>query len=59
MLGGMPKSLKKSDIQDKMSMPQQSNKKEKKRANQRRAAKEKMNDIKSRIADSDPQSLKP
>jgi len=34
-------------------------KKEKKRANQRRAAKENMNDVKSQTIDSDPQSLKP
>ena len=46
---------RKSDNQDKVSVPQQSNEK----ANQRRAAKEKMNDTKSRTADSNPQSLKP
>ena len=62
MLGGMPKSQEKSDNQDKVSMLQQSNEKEKrkeKRANQRRAAKENMNDVKSQTVDSDFQSLKP
>jgi hypothetical protein len=39
-------------------MPQQSNKKEE-ATNQRRAAKENMNDVKSQTVDSDPQSLKP
>jgi hypothetical protein len=34
-------------------------KKEKKGANQRRAAKENMNDVKSQTVDSDLQSLKP
>jgi hypothetical protein len=34
-------------------------KKKEKRANQRRAAKENMNDVKSQTIDSDPQSLKP
>ena len=38
-------------------MSQQSNKKE--ASNQRRAAKENMNDVKSQTVDSDPQSLKP
>jgi hypothetical protein len=33
--------------------------KKKKRANQRRAAKENMNDVKSETVDSDPRSLKP
>ena len=63
MLGGMPKSQEKSDNQDKVSMLQQSNEKEKKkkrkRANQRRAAKENMNDVKSQTVDRDLQSLKP
>ena len=47
--------MRKSDNQDKVSMPQQSNEK----TNKKRAAKEKMNDTKSRTDDSDPQSLKP
>jgi hypothetical protein len=34
-------------------------KKKEKRANQRRAEKENMNDVKSQTIDSDPQSLKP
>jgi hypothetical protein len=54
---GHAQITRKSDIQDKVSMPQQSNKK--KAANQRRAAKENMNDIKSQTIDSDLQSLKP
>ena len=59
MLGGMPKSQEKSDNQDKVSMLQQSNEKKKKRANQRRAAKENMNDVKSQTIDNDLPSLKP
>ena len=62
MLGGMPKSQEKSDNQDKVSMLQQSNEKEKRKkegANQVRAAKENMNDVKSQTIDSDLQSLKP
>jgi len=39
-------------------MPYKSKKKEK-MANQKRAAKENMNDVKSQTVDSDPQSLKP
>ena len=58
ILGGMPKSQEKSDNQDKVSMLQQRNEKEK-RANQRRAAKESMNDVKSQTVDHDLQSLKP
>ena len=55
---GHAQITRKSDIQDKVSMPQQSNKKEE-ATNQKRAAKENMNDIKSQIVDSDPWSLKP
>ena len=40
-------------------MLQQNNEKEKKGANQRRAAKENMNDVKSQTIDHDLQSLKP
>ena len=57
MLRGMPKSLEKVTSKDKVSMPQQCNKK--KAANQRKAAKENMNDVKSQTVDSDPQSLEP
>jgi hypothetical protein len=39
-------------------MPWQSNKKEE-ATNQRRVAKENMNDVKSQTVDSDPRSLKP
>ena len=44
---GHAQITRKSDNQDKVSVPQQNNEK----ANQRRAAKEKMNDTKSRTAD--------
>ena len=50
---GHAQITRKSDIQDKVSMPQQSNKKQK-AANQIRAAKENRNDIKSQTVDSDP-----
>ena len=52
---GHAQITRKSDNQDKMSMPQQNNEK----ANKRRATKENMKDTKSQTADSDPQSLKP
>ena len=55
MTRGHAQITKKSDNQDKVSMPQHNNEK----ANQRRAVKEKMNDTKSQTVDSDPQSLKP
>ena len=57
---GHAQITRKSDNQDKVSILQQSNEKEKKRgANQRRAAKENMNDVKSQTIDRDLQSLKP
>ena len=58
MTRGHAQITRKSDNQDKVSMPQKSNEK-RKRANQRKAAKEKRNDTKSRTADNDHQSLKP
>jgi len=57
MLGGMPKSLEKMTSKIKWVCPNIVKKKE--AANQRRAAKENMNDVKSQTVDSDPQSLKP
>jgi len=51
MLGGMPKSQEKNYSWNKVSMSQP---KQWKRANQRRAAKKKMKETKSRTADNDP-----
>jgi len=56
MLGDIPKSQEKVITKIKGVC---SSKAKKKKANQRRAAKENMNDIKSQTIDSDPQSLKP
>jgi hypothetical protein len=53
---GHAQITRKGDSQKKVSIPWP---KQRKRTNQRRAAKEKMKDTKSRTADSDPQSLKP
>jgi hypothetical protein len=58
MPGGMPKSLEKVTSKIKRVYSSKEIKK-KEAANQRRAAKENMNDIKSQTVDSDPQSLKP
>jgi hypothetical protein len=57
MLGGMPKSLEKMTSKIKWVCPNIIKKKE--AANQRRTAKENMNDVKNQTVDSDPQSLKP
>jgi hypothetical protein len=54
----MPKSLEKVTYKIKWVYPSKAIKKEEE-ANQRRAAKENMNDVNSQIVDSDPQSLKP
>ena len=58
MLGGMPKSLKKK-VTSKIKWIYPSKAKKKKQQNQRRAAKEKMNDIKIRTTNCNPYSLKP
>jgi len=58
MLGDIPKSQEKVITKIKGVCSSKAIKK-KKRANQRRAAKENMNDIKSQTIDSDLQSLKP
>jgi hypothetical protein len=58
MLGGMPKLLEKETSKIKWVCSSKAIKK-KKTVNQRRAAKENMNDFKSQTVDSDPQSLKP
>jgi len=55
---GHAQITRKSDIQDKVSMPYKSKKKEKGQI-KKKAAKENMNDVKSQTVDSDPQSLKP
>jgi hypothetical protein len=57
MLGGMPKSLEKMTSKIKWVCPNIVKKKE--ATNQRKAAKENMNDVKSQTVDSNPQSLKP
>jgi len=57
MLGGMPKSLEK--VTSKIKWVCLNIVKKKEATNQRRAAKENMNDVKSQTFDSDPQSLKP
>jgi len=60
VLGGMPKSQEKVITKIKWVCYSKAMKKKKeKRANQRRAAKENMNDVKSQTIDSDLQSLKP
>jgi len=60
VLGGMPKSQEKVITKIKWVCSSKAMKKKKeKRANQRRAAKENMNDVKSQTIDSDLQSLKP
>jgi hypothetical protein len=60
MLGDIPKSQEKVITKIKgVCSSKAKKKKRKKRANQRRAAKENMNDIKSQTIDSDLQSLKP
>jgi len=56
MLGGMPKSQEKVITKIKWVGPKKAMKK---KGKSKQAAKEKMKDIKSRTADSDPQSLKP
>jgi len=60
MLGGMPKSQEKVITKIKWVCSSKAmKKKKKKRANQRRAAKENMNDVNSQTVDRDLQSLKP
>jgi hypothetical protein len=56
MLGGMPKSQEKVITNIKCVGPKKAMKK---KGKPKQAAKEKMKYIKSRTADSDPQSLKP
>ena len=58
MLGGMPKSLEKMTSKIKWVCPSKAIK-TKTTTNQRRAAKENMNDVNSQTVDSDPQFLKP
>jgi len=59
MLGSMPKSLEKKETSKIKWVYLSKVKRKKKAANQRKTAKEKMNDIKSRTIDSGPQFLKP